>query len=263
MARRGLHVLLVDADSQGNASMTMLDGQVVDPPTLGNVLLGQAVASDAIRPTRVKGLDILPADARLADAALLLADQLGREHRFRVAVERLAERYDAMVVDCPPQMSLVTVNVLTAVQELLVPVDAGIYSVAGLAQLERTVADVRQYLGNEGLRVGGLLLTRAHANRATRDIAEQLRAAYGSVVFKASIPHSVRVEEAHARNLTVTEFSPTSAPAKAYDDLVTEVLEHGKQLAGSSLGSLHVDPADPDGKPVAKPGRGRGTRRAG
>src|SRR5207342_1715657 len=100
---------------------------------------------------------VLPADAQLADAALLLADQLGREHRLRDALQSLAGRYDAIVVDCPPQTSLVVVNVLAAVAELVVPVDAGIYSVAGLAQLQTTVDQVRRYLHNRGLRIAGLL----------------------------------------------------------------------------------------------------------
>ncbi len=268
MARRGRRVLLVDADSQGNASLTMTDGQGAGPPTLGHVLLGQADVEDAIRSTRVAGLDLLPADARLADAALLLADQIGREHRFRRALGRVDGRYDAIVVDCPPQLSLVTVNVLAGVDEVLVPVDAGIYSVAGLAQLQQAVADVREYLGNRALRIGGLVLTKCHANRATRDIADQIRSAYGPLVFRASIPHSVRVEEAHARNLTVTEFSPTSAPARAYDELLTEVLGDGdQQRQGDPDAALDPDPAvgpDPSGAGGGGAARrGRGGRRAG
>jgi chromosome partitioning protein len=266
MARRHLRTLLVDADSQGNASLTMLDGAAADPPTLGNVLLGQAEADAAIRPTRIGGLDLLPSDARLADAALMLADQIGREHRLRVALGRLEDRYDAVVVDCPPQMSLVTVNVLAAVGELLVPVDAGIYSVAGLAQLQQSVADVQQFLGNRDLAISGLLLTRAHNNRATRDIADQLRAAYGPLVFRASIPHSVRVEEAHARGLTVLEFAPASTSARAYEEFLTEVLDDGKPEQGGADAALGIDPADDP----AAPGRAgvgargpRGRRRAG
>jgi chromosome partitioning protein len=261
MARRSLRVLLVDADSQGNASLTMLDGRSVEPPTLGNVLLDQADVSEAIRTTRVAGLDILPADARLADAALMLADQLGREHRFRRALDRVEGSYDVVLVDCPPALSLVTVNVLAAVAELIVPLDPGIYAVSGLGQLQQSVADVREYLGNRDLRISGLLLTRTHSNRATKDIAEQLRAAYGSLVYRATIPHSVRVEEAHARNLTVAEFAPTSSPALAYDSLVSEILGDGNEQSAGSDPTIGTDPAD-TGDETARPGR-RGKRRAG
>jgi chromosome partitioning protein len=262
MARRGLRTLLIDADSQGNASLTMLDGEAAASPTLGDVLLGRADADEAIRPTRAGGLSILPADRSLADAALLLADKVGREHRLRVALAGIAHRFDVAIVDCPPQLSLTTVNVLAAVGEVIVPVDAGIYSVAGLAELQRTVADVRQYLGNTALRVSGLVITRTHANRATRDIVEQLRAAYGPLVFKATIPHSVRVEEAHGRNLTVLEFAPTSTTARAYDDLTTEVLDDGEQRQGGES-TVGADPADDAGRTGSTAGRGRGKRRAG
>jgi chromosome partitioning protein len=272
MARRRLRVLLVDADSQGNASLTMLDGLPVDPPTLGNVLLGQVEPEEAIRSTRVDCLEILPADARLADAALMLVDAMGREHRFRRALDRLDGRYDAVVVDCPPALSLVSVNVLAGVGELIVPVDAGVYALSGLGQLSQSVEDVRQYLGNSALKIAGLLLTRTHNNRATRDVADQLRAAYGELVYRASIPHSVRVEESHARNLTVLEHAPTSAPALAYDALLSEILGDGnsnEQRQGSPPAPLDPDPADePEPQPVAgragtKPARKRRTRRAG
>lgn len=264
MARRGLRVLLVDADSQANATMTMLDGQAADPPTLGNVLFDQAGPDEAIRPTRIDGLDLLPADNRLADAALMLADQIGREHRFRRALDRLEGLYDVAVVDCPPALSLVTVNVLAGVAELIVPVDAGVYAISGLVQLQRAIADVREFLGNRDLRIAGLLLTRAHNNRATRDIADQLRAAYGPLVYRASIPHSVKVEEAHARNLTVGEFAPTSVPARAYDELLSEVIGDGdQQRTGNPDAPLDPDPDQGAERAGARPGRARGGRRAG
>jgi chromosome partitioning protein len=207
--------------------MTLLDGQVAEPPTFGHVLLDQADADEAIRPSRVEGVDILPADAQLADAALMLAEQLGRERRLRAALRPIEERYDFVLIDSAPQLNLVTINTLAYVSELLVPVDAGLYSVAGLGRLQETVAQVQKYLDNPGLRIVGLVLTRTHNNRATKDIEAQLRELFGPLVHEAVIPHSVRVEEAHARHRTVIEFAPKSTPALAYDHLITEVLAHG------------------------------------
>jgi chromosome partitioning protein len=111
---------------------------------------------------------------------------------------------------------------------LLVPVDAGLYSLAGLGKLQETVDQVRRYLDNPGLKIGGLVLTRVHRNKATDDIETQLRAAFGELVHRSTIPHSVRVEEAHARNRTVIEFAPKSTPSTAYLALLTEILDHGK-----------------------------------
>src|SRR4051812_24059141 len=114
LARRGYRTLAVGGDSQANASMTLPDGGTPPTPTLGHVLLDQGDVGDAIRPTRVPGLDVLPSDAQLADAALLLSDQMGREKRLRSALESVAGGYDFAVIDSAPQMSLVTVNILNA-----------------------------------------------------------------------------------------------------------------------------------------------------
>lgn len=138
-----------------------------------------------------------------------------------------------------------TINVLNAVDELIVPVDAGLYSVAGLGRLQETVEQVRRYLDNPWLKIAGLLLTRTHNNRATKDIAEQLRAAFGPLVYREMIPHSVRVEEAHARHRTVIEFAPASTPAKAYEAFIEEVLDDGQQQQqGDSSSVSGTDPAD-------------------
>jgi chromosome partitioning protein len=241
-ASRTRRVLLIDSDPQANASLTLLDGAPVGEPTLGDVLLDQAGASEAIRPSRVKRLDILPADARLADAALLLADQLGRERRLRSALRAVEGSYDLVLVDAAPQLNLVTINVLNAVGELIVPVDAGLYSIVGLGRLEETIGQVRRFLDNRELRIAGLVLTRAHHNKATKDLERQLREAYGELVYQTTIPHSVRVEEAHARHRTVLEFSPKSPPALAYDRLLMEVLKHGQQPRDAR----RADPADVD-----------------
>jgi chromosome partitioning protein len=241
MAKSGMRVLLIDSDAQGNASMTMLDGATADAPTLGHVLLDRAGADDAIRPTRIDGLEILPADSQLADVALSLADEMGRERRLREALRGMERRFDVVVIDTAPQLNLVGLNVLNYATGLIVPVDAGVYSLAGLNRLEETVAQVRKHLDNKALRVMGLVLTRTHANRATRDIADQLRAAYGELVFETVIPHSVKCEEAVARNLTVLEYAPKSAPAAAYSKLVSEVLNRGQQSTRNPGASLDPD----------------------
>jgi chromosome partitioning protein len=228
-AGRKQRVLLIDADASSNASMTMLDGATVEEPTLGHVLLDQAGAIEAIRPSRVKRIDILPADAKLADAALLLAEQLGRERRLRSALCAVEGNYDLVIVDAAPQLNLVTINVLNTVGELIVPVDAGLYSIVGLGRLEETIDQVQRFLDNRELRIAGLVLTRTHHNKATKDLERQLREVYGELVYQTTIPHSVRVEEAHARHRTVLEFAPKSPPALAYDRLLMEVLKHGQQ----------------------------------
>lgn len=244
LATRSTRTLFVDADAQANSSATLLDGAPIAGPTLGHVLLGRSDVTAAIHSTRIPGLDVIPADAQLADAALLLADSIGREHRLRTALRALVGQYDVVVVDTGPSMNLVNVNVLAAAGEVWVPVDAGQYSVMGLGRLQQTVDEVRRYLDAPTLHVARLVLTRAMNNRVTRDIGAQLREAFPGLVADAVIPHSVRVEEAHARNRTILEWAPDSPPARAYLQLIEEVIRYGQPEPRSADDRRGADPAE-------------------
>jgi chromosome partitioning protein len=222
-------VLMLDVDPQANASLIMLDGEPVETPTLTDVLLEDVNASEAVRQTRVGGLDIIPADGRLADLTVMLADEdLGRERRLRMALRSVEDKYALCIVDAPPQLSLLTVNILQSVSEVLVPIDPGIFAVAGLGKLQETVDRVRRYLEHPDLAIIGLLVTKSTGSKVAKGLLEQLREAYGKLVYKAVIPYATCVEEAHAAYKTVMEWAPKSTVAKAYDELVSEVLKHGR-----------------------------------
>ena len=240
---RRQRVLLVDNDPQANSTLIMLDGRAPEAPTLADVLLDDAGAIDAIRPTRVDRLDILPADGRLADCTVLLADELGRERRLRVALRSVEDTYSVCIVDAPPQLSLLTVNVLQAVTEVLVPIDPGLFAIAGLGRLQETVDRVRHHLEHPDLAIVGLLVTRATKNKITRDLERQLRDAYGTLVYHAVIPASVKVEEAHASYRSILEWSPQSPVGKAYGELVTEVLDGRSKRLARKRGSRSGDAA--------------------
>jgi chromosome partitioning protein len=237
---RRKRVLLIDGDPQANATMTMLDGRPPDGPSLGQVLLGESGAGEAIRPTRVPRIDLIPAEASLADCTLTLADQIGRERRLRSALREIGGDHELVIIDAPPQLNLISINILQAVNELVVPVDAGVYSIAGLGRLQDTVGQVRRHLDHGDLRIIGLVLTRAMRNKATKDLERQLRDAFGELVYRTVIPHSVKVEEAHARHRTILEWAPKSPPALAYERLVTEVLKHGHSKR-DALGTHPID----------------------
>jgi chromosome partitioning protein len=225
LAKRGARVLLVDTDPQANAGLVLLEGHPPSPPTLAAVLLDAADATEAIRPTRTPGLDILPADVSLADAGLALASLIGRESRLRTALAEVEDRYDFIIVDTSPTRSLLTINALVFVREVFIPVEPGLFSLAGVGQLQSAIDDVRRYLGNSELRVAGLVLTRTRRDNVSRDVEAQVRGAFGGLVAKTTIPTSAKVEEAHGRFVSVLDYAPTSAGARAYAALIEEIAD--------------------------------------
>jgi chromosome partitioning protein len=241
LANAGNRVLVVDLDPQGNTSLVFLQGEPAAPPTIGAVLLGQADADEAIRPTRTMGLDLLPSDASLADANAELVNMIGRETRLRAALEGVD--YDFVVIDTPPTRSLLTVNALVAAAEILIPVEPALFALAGLGQLQQAVDDVRRYLGNAALRIAGVLLTRTRNDNVSRDVEAQLREAFGPLVFEATVPVSVKVEEAHGRFVSVIEYAPRSPGAKAYLAIAEEIA-HGR--AQERTGPHAEGPVSPD-----------------
>jgi chromosome partitioning protein len=225
-------VLLVDSDPQANSTLIMMNGKVPQAPTLTDVLLDDTFAIgaiDAIRPTRLDRLDVLPSDGRLAECTVLLANETGRELRLSIALQSVEDAYSVCVVDSPPQLSLLTLNIMKAAAEILVPIDPGLFAIAGLGRLQETVDKVRHHLQHPDLVIAGLLVTQATKNKITIDLERQLREVYGELVYKAVIPDSVKIEEAHASYRSILEWDPKSPVGKAYNELVTEVLNgHGR-----------------------------------
>jgi chromosome partitioning protein len=228
LPKRG-RLLVVDADPQGNASMSLLDGQPPADPTLRQVLLDECEPREAIRPSRIPQIDILPADTSLADCTLLLADQIGRELRLRRALQGVESTYHTCIIDAPPGLSLISVNVLNAARDLIVPIEAAVYSAAGLARLHETVEAVKKHLCRPELTILGLCLMKLTRSKVAKDFEQQLRAHYGELVYKTTVPFHAAVEEACARNLTVGEYAPASPAAVAFAALVKE-LTHGQTV---------------------------------
>jgi len=231
LGRAGERVLVVDTDPQGNASHVLLRGEKPRRPTLFEVLTGDADPGQAIVPTAFDGVDVLPADASLADATVVLAAEVGRERRLREALDGAGGGYAFVLVDTAPTRSILTTNVLNAVHELIVPFTPGLFGVLGLGQLQGDVAQVRRYLENKTLRIGGIVLTQVEKNNVHRELEDQLRAMFGALVFAAKVPRSIKVEEAHARHESVLTYAPKSIGAVAYRALAKEITSHGQREA--------------------------------
>ena len=243
LAREGRRTLVVDADPQGNATLIFLRGRPAESPTLYHVLTGAAEVGEAIRETATPGLDLLPADDQLADANVTLATELARERRLRTALRGAGGAYDFVVFDTSPQRTLINVNVLNFVDEVYCPVDPGIFSIAGLVKLQGVIADVAKFLDNPTLRLAGLVLTRTRRDNLTRDVEAQVRAAFGHLVCKTTIPDSIKIGEAHARYLSILDYARLSPAARAYEALTREILDDGENhgIGGGFAGAAPTD----------------------
>jgi chromosome partitioning protein len=214
LAERGRRVLAVDLDPQ--ACLTWSTG--VDPDalevSLHDVVLGRVGAEEALM--RVGGVDLLPASIDLAGAEVHLLGRPGREHVLADALEPLRDRYDIVLIDCPPSLGVLTINGLTAADSLLIPLQCETLSRRGVGQLLETVADVRA-LTNADLRVEGVVATLydPRTRLATETIAS-MEEAYELPVLEPPIPRSVRVAEAPGRGVSVLEYAPRSPAAEAY-----------------------------------------------
>jgi len=226
LALEGRKVLLIDTDPQTNTTRVFIHPNIeIDrDESLYNSLINLAPLSTIIRKTKYPNLDIVPSHIRLSSADLELAQALdNRSERLKRALGNLKEKYDYIIIDNPPSIGLLTINAFTASDRLLIPVSTGFFAMTGLVQLQETVEMVKQQL-NPTLEIMGVLCTFADNTNVSRDVNNQLRAHFGNLVFETSIPKNVSLEEAHSRHTHIFEHAPNSAGARAYKELVKEVL---------------------------------------
>ena len=228
LAFQGQRTLLVDLDPQGNAT----SGLGIDRSTIGtsiyDVLLKEAEIDDALEPTSVRDLFTIPATIDLAGAEIELVSLFSRETRLRTALSELDQKFDVILIDCPPSLGLLTVNALTAADEVLIPIQCEYYALEGLSQLLRNVNLVTANL-NPGLKVGGVILTMYDGRtKLSKDVAQQVRDHFGDDTYRSVIPRSVRLSEAPSYGEPIEAFDPMSRGAIAYRQLGREFIErHG------------------------------------
>ncbi|MFP4310384.1 MAG: ParA family protein [Nitriliruptoraceae bacterium] len=225
LALLGARVLAIDLDPQGNAS-TGLGVRIDegDASTYGVLVDGDPV-EDAVRPTEIDGLDLLPSSLDLAGAEVELVPAFSREHRLERALGDIRGRYDVIIVDCPPSLGLLTINALVAADQVLVPIQCEYYALEGLSQLLRTVELVEANL-NRGLAVGGVVLTMFDARtNLSQQVADEVRNHFGDLTYSTVIPRSVRLSEAPSFGQPIALYDPSSRGARAYNRLAREVTE--------------------------------------
>mgnify|MGYP003582222051 CR=1 FL=1 len=225
-------VLLVDMDSQGNATM----GSGIQKNELlysvTDVLLGEVPIETAIIKAEV-GYRVLGANRDLAGVELAIADQEGREFILREALKSIEENYDYIVVDCTTSLSLITINALAAVNGVMIPMQCEYYALEGLADLTQTIDRIQQAL-NPNLEIVGVLRTMYDARNAlTRDVSDELEQYFGKKLYSTVIPRNVRLAEAPAHGLPIIYFEKSSKGAVAYLNLAAEMLKKSKVKKGS------------------------------
>jgi chromosome partitioning protein len=224
LADIGYRVLVADLDPQGNASTGMGIRHDAREVTVYDVVVSEADIKRAIVPTPVERLHAVPATIDLAGAEIELVSQFSRESRLKKAIEPVSEGvYDFILLDCPPSLGLLTINALTAAEELIVPIQCEYYALEGLGQLLRNVSLVQQNI-NAGLRLSGIVMTMFDARtKLSEQVVQEVQKYFGDLVYGVIIPRTVRLSEAPGFGQPITIYDAKSKGAEAYRELAREV----------------------------------------
>ena len=224
LSRKDKRVLLIDADPQGNLTISAGINLKDDEPTVYEVLKGAATIESAIQ-RRPGSYDLIPADIVLSGADIELSSIPGREMILRESIGQLQTAYDYILIDCPPSLSLVTLMALTAATGVIIPVQAHYLALNGVAQLIDTVNLVKKRM-NPQLEVIGVLATLYDARKLlNKEVFDSLNAAFPGKVYKATISSSIALAEAPSAGKDIFQYKPSSKAAKQYEAVADEIIE--------------------------------------
>ena len=215
-------VLLVDCDPQGNATRGL--GTKSVPPHLYHVLVGETPIEEAVRPTGFPNLDLLPSQRDLVGVEVEFVGQEGWEARLGGILSGVADRYDTILLDCPPSLGHLTVGALTAADAVLVPLQCEYFALEGISELMSTVRRIQGGL-NPRLAIAGILLTMYDdRTNLSKDVAEEIRAHFAGKVYETIVPRNIRLAEAPSHGLPIFQYDIKSRGAEAYLALAREFL---------------------------------------
>ena len=228
LAAVGEQALVIDLDPQGNASTGLGIARADRRVSAYDVLMGHMPLSDAIMPTRIPGLSIIPATVDLSGAELELFTERDRNYRLRTALERFAEvnqQISYILIDCPPALSLLTVNAMAAAHAVVVPLQCEFFALEGLSMLLKTIERIRSGL-NPGLELQGIILTMFDKrNKLSDQVASDVRTHLGDKVYQTVIPRNVRISEAPSHGLPALVYDLRCPGSQAYIKLASELIQ--------------------------------------
>jgi len=224
LAAAGKKTLLIDLDPQGNSTSGLGVEKKKDQISSYDVIIARSAAGEAILPTMMENLKLMPSSINLAGAEIELVSMMARETMLKRALSDIREQFDYILIDCPPSLGLLTINALTTSDRVLVPIQCEFYALEGLSQLTQTVSLVRQSL-NPNLKVEGVVLTMFDARtNLSSQVATEVRRYFSDKVYETMIPRNVRLSEAPSYGLPVILYDPACSGAEAYRKLAREFM---------------------------------------
>lgn len=225
LAKKGKKVLMIDADPQGNATSGL--GISKDQKfSVYDVLIEDIEVENTLQRTKVKGLDLCPSNINLAGAEVQLVSIENREYRLKEKLKPIKEKYDFIIIDCPPSLGLVTLNAFTASDSVLIPIQCEYYALEGLGQLINTIELVR-HSTNKGLHIEGALLTMYDIRtNLSNQVVKEVKKYFDNKVYKNIIPRNVKLSEAPSYGMPITVYDPRSKGAKSYEKFAKEFLKN-------------------------------------
>lgn len=224
LAKRGKKVLLIDADPQGNATSGLGVEKEIEISTY-DILANDATIEQSLQDTAIKNLKVCPSNINLAGAEVELVSMMSREQRLKEKLDEVKERFDYILIDCPPSLGLITLNAFTASDSVLIPVQCEYYALEGLGQLLNTINLVKKHL-NKNIQIEGALLTMYDMRtNLSNQVVKEVKKYFGDKVFKTVIPRNVRLSEAPSYGMPITEYDARSKGAKSYIKFAKEFLK--------------------------------------
>ena len=231
LAYKGKRVIIIDVDPQGNTTSGLgIEKQNVSK-SIYEVIINDEKIENALMQTMIENLYICPSNIQLVGAEVELVSVISRETRLKVALEDIRDKYDFIIIDCPPSLGLLTLNALTAADTILVPIQCEYYALEGLSQLMNTVKLVQRHL-NPSLEVEGVVLTMFDARtNLSLQVVEDVKKYFRNKVYRTIIPRNVRLSEAPSFGLPIILYDPKSKGAECYLDLAREVIDYSEEVS--------------------------------